>query len=344
MNLIDIMENDNIFEDENIPQEDEYVNMSIEEFMDIVKHKRKIINLVYKINKSMRGKFKIDVKRIFNWIKNKSISSSKETSLENASAVMTAGAIIALCFVVIGILIWILDTIIGRGKSYGEIIEDIEKDKNKVIEELDKVYSIHNLTNGYKPDRIVSIVNKKDIDKYIKLCENIANDTINLLGSKTSNRFDDIEIKKSPKIYVEEKYKTYLKEFQFFIEEGKPTYNTFQKEHTIYHSIVTSSYESHRLKVTHQSVKDHGYKERDFDKYKKEWYNLLDNNKNSLINKVYHNVFNNIENFLNNPEHAKIILELCCVSIEKVGQELVYICLAQSEELNDEDLNTERKT
>ena len=173
------------------------------------------------------------------------------------------------------------------------------------------------MTNGYNPNRIVSIVNKKDIDKYLKLCEDIVKDTNDLLGSKTGNRFDKRKMKKSPKIYVEEKYKTYLKEFQLFIEVGKPNYTEFQKEHTIFHSPVSSQYESSRLKLKHQSVKKHGYKERDFDKYKEEWYNLLGEDKNSLINKLHINIFDNIENFLNNPEHAKIILHLCCYIYRK---------------------------
>ena len=338
MNIFDIINDVEVIKEDPI-KNDEYVNMSVEGFMDIVNHKKKISNLVYKINKLLPSKCKIDVKKIFNWIKNNSTSSSKESSLENVNTTKTIGATIALCLFVIGILIWIFKIIVKREKSLGEIIEDINEDKNKEIKKINnKIYSIHDLTNGYKPNRIVSIVNKKDIDGYIKLCENIANDTIKLLGSKRGNNFDKVEIKKSPKIYVEEKYKTYLKEFQFFIEEGKPNYNAFQKEHVIFHSIVSSSYNPNRLKLTHQSVKKHGYNERDFDKYKKEWYNLLDINQNSLMHKVYSNIFNNIENFLNNPEHAKLILQLCCISIEKVGQELVYICLAQSKELDDEGM------
>ena len=335
MNLHDVIEsNEKPVEKKDIPIEVE--NISVENFMDIINLKRKITNLVSKINKALKGKAKIDINKIWKWVKNRKANASKEeVSVEG----FLGGSDLLLFNVIISglVLIWITIRNQKKRESTYDKLERFYGNRMLSMEELygDRVYNIRELSNGYKADREVSVVNKKDIDKYIKLCEDMVKYTNNLLGPQVGNKFDDIKIDKPPKEYVERKYKKYLKEFQFFIEKQNPTFTGFQKEHTIFHLAVSRYYTADRLNVSHETLKDHGYKESDFEKYKKEWYRILDDTKDSLINKLYINIFNNIEHFFNNPEHARLILHLSIVSLEKVGQELLYICLALSKELDE---------
>ena len=256
---------------------DTYADISVEGFMNIISYKKKIINLVSKINRLTSNRSKINVNRIFNWIKNKKLSISKESklsvSIENQILYGTG-----LFIVVISTLIWI----------YKLIKKDIERQENLKKKEKEFIESVR---KGVDPNKKIQILSKKDMDIHIDLWRRMVDDLIKTIKDK------NIIIKESPKEYVDRKYKVYLKEFGLFINE-KVKNKTY---------IIVESNKNIINKTTTKTMAEHGYSKNDYNKYLSLYKtNFNKNNEVSYIKSIE----DNIEFALNNPKHAKLMFDL----------------------------------
>ena len=303
MNIFDIINDVEVIKEDPI-KNDEYVNMSVEGFMDIVNHKKKIMNLVYKINKLMRGKFKINIKDIWKWMKNKKTNTSNESIASSISIV--AGVII-----VIGFLLWIYK----KGKKWTDDV--IEKDKK--IKEEERRRNSDNWV--FDPNVKRKIFNNDEMKKKLKLCEECGKYTAKLIEG-----FGNKKIKESPKEYVEKRYKKYIDEFELIIRElNKGEISMFRDYGIIDYSddVDESKFKygvfhddkKYLRRRKEKTLKEHGYTEDDaeniyhknFDYGTEDWVPL------DVLEK-------HIEKCLYNPEHVQLMIDIC----ETITRRILY--------------------
>ena len=313
--LSDFIDEDKEIE-EKIENLDKYADISVEGFMEIINYKKKIINLVSTLNKLIPRKSRIDANRIFKWIKERSLSLSNEEEIISVERIKTKDDVkiiikgtIFLFALVIGFLYWLISGI----KEADIETKEAEREKRRIEEKNFK----DKLDRNYSPKKLASLLNKKELDEQIYLAEKIYDDLDDKLQGKTSIEFDKNKIKKSAIEYTKKNYKKYIDKFEIsdIVEKDKN------------YLIIHNDKNYARKYIKEDSLENHGYTRKDFDKYYEEYNEFKWVMNEWLIDRLV-----DIEDMLNNFEHMKVVLELTRSIKSIIINELDQVCHAIEEE------------
>ena len=286
---------------EDDPIDIENLNISEEKIVDMFKFRGNLKGIVAKINLLLPGKFKIKIDIVFDWMKMKirkgNIKVTQEESLESIGqharyAVKDTLVNLALPVLVISSLMWIYKTLKKTKQDEGIKVK---------------------IDYNYEPDRIATILSKRDLDKYINSFEKMAKHMERVVSSNRKK-----ELKESPIEHIEKNYKSYLSEWDIGVQKGNYKGNIDYKSKK--HKIVIGN--KFNQKRTTKSIQEHGYKDYDIDKYISIYNKMYDGNG---IGEGFLKIITDIDFVLNNREHIKLIADLCLAAGGRVMDELTIV-------------------
>ena len=254
-------------------------------FLKSINIKKRIEGLINKINKTDSGKTTINKGRINKWIENKIPKIEPKVNVSVKNPILTTVGIATIFTITVSVLIWI----------YRLIRKDMNRKKELETKQKEDKISIG--TNDL--NKKINVLSKRDIDRYINLWRKMIDNLIEI------SKDDKIIIKESPKDFVKRIYGLYLKEFNLIIQNKTPNKKNGYK---FYSSNKYKIIEIPKSKRKEKTLKEHGYDENDYDRYKDMRYSNFSKTKEvSYIRKI----IDNIEFALNNPEHIKLMVDLC---------------------------------